>query len=477
MTDGLLPLLDERVHRVRQFLDGVVADPPGTSLELRRRLAAELGFEPGPETLQALTAATEVLDPAYRDVALRSAADHLLLTMAAHEVWESSLVDAERLGAAAEILPSVVLVHREAQEAIARSLSSIGRMHRDPIAKIHHAFELPEEPILAAIVLVPEIERLAAAAADGSLEAAAPSLAVDEASMIEAACDPDLPDADKPPRALLDAVALRTLIESLVAQWREIEATTSPDDDAEIRTAFRARLERVRSAHPVVSHRLDALRARCWDRTKLPDRRLDQTRRRLFGAYLELSKAITGAPAETTDELQARILEAERAGAAIDAERQSTEATMRDAASGAAQPVAPVAVPPSLRDLQRERRRRLRLFGVAAALVPIAIGSNLAYRLSRPAFEPPTTAIFADAMPVQQVVPVGGAMVTKVSAFLWNEWNDAQRAKKVEQLGEIAKSKGYQALVIVDDQGVERARWTARRGPEVRGTDPSVAAP
>lgn len=472
---GCVPsTLDERLERARGFLDGVLADPPRTLLDLKRRLASELDCEVRPEALQALASMAELTDPVGKEIATTAAATHLAMEFLSREVWESAPLDPAALRRAGESIPAMIVHHRDAEIAYREAIGSVDLLHRGAVAKLHADLRQPEEPAFAALVVIPEVARLAAAVRDGSLGQFAPSLSPEETEAWTAAAADPLEAASCPPRSFLDAVALRTLMERDLTTWRTLPPPGEADEaGTEAREALRRRLEMERAAHPVVSPRLDALRARRFERTLISTRHLDDTRRRLFATYLDLSKALAGGTTETGDEMQSRILEAEIEAAEVDAERESRHDLMRTAAAGADTPRREVVLPPDVRDLVRERRRKRVLLGIAAALVPVAVAANLLLYPKQGKSPVPSPEMFASAMPVQQAAPIGRTLFSQVSTFLWDGMDDSERRRRVAELSRIAAGEGYNVVLVVDESRVERARWTATGGVEIVQSAPA----
>jgi hypothetical protein len=266
----------------------------------------------------------------------------------------------------------------------------------------------------------------------------------------------------------VDAIALRTLIERDLGQWRALPPA-EPDDEAaeEARSELRGRLDAESGAHGVVSPRLDALRSRRFQETGTACRHLDQVRRKLFATFLDLRRTLAGGHVEPADEIREKISEAEAAAAVIDADKETTESLMRDAAAPGDAPKPVVETAPDFRDLIRERRRKKVLIWIAAALVPVAVGTNLF--LGSWSFKKvlPTTEEFGKAMPLQEVMPMPGALFSQVSSLLWETMGDAERRSKVEALGRMARRKGFNTLVLVDENRRDLARVSVGGGVEI----------
>jgi hypothetical protein len=345
---------------------------------------------------------------------------------------------------ALDALPSLLDLAREEASALAAAVEQVDRMQRDAVARIHGALRRPEDPLVAALAVVPELNRLVAATRSGNLADDAPHLHADEAEIL---ANPGLD------RGLVDSVALRSAIERALAEGSGAE-----------------RLSELRAAHGVVSHRLDALRAKRFEQTRRGDAQLDAARKRLFTTYLGLSKALAG---ETGDpagaDVRESILAAEREGAAIDAERAQTADAIKSATDGTATDAAREAVQaPDVRDLVRERKRKQILTWTFAALVPVAIGVNLWLHPRGKTGALVELQPLNVAMPVSDAMPIGGVLYSQVATFLWDGMDDAERKHRLADLGKIAGRQGYRSVVVVDDSRTERGYWSAARGVTLR---------
>jgi len=433
------------VVKVRGVVDAILADSPTTLLELKRRLAGELSIEPKAEILQALSALYEMSDAHARAVATRAAVLHLVVETALSEIWERPETDPAALERALSAVPEILDLARAEEAELAAAIDGIDRLQRDAVARIHGTLKRPAEPLMAALSVVPELSRLVTACRSGRLPEDAPHLAAEEAEILAASCEAN--GSVRPDRALVDTVALRSAIEHAMA------AGSDPDTLAELR-----------AAHTVVSHRLDALRARRFEKTRKGDPQLDAARKRLFTTYLGLTKALAGEPVEATGDVRESILAAEREGAAIDAEKAQAADAIKSAADRATEAPPETVAPPDVKDLVRERRRKKVLTSIIAALVPIAIGVNL-YLLPRKGsgalveLQPLNVA-----MPVSAAMPIGGVLYSQIATFLWDGMNDAERTRRLSDLGKIAGRQGYRTVVIVDDSRTERGYWTATGG-------------
>jgi hypothetical protein len=187
----------------------------------------------------------------------------------------------------------------------------------------------------------------------------------------------------------------------------------------------------------------------------------------LFAAYLEVKRALAGGPLEAPEGIHDEIRAAERAAAIIDEQREKTRALMRDAAAPAAEPVLAVEIAPDVRDLVRERRRKRVLVGVAAALVPVALATNVFFGSWKWKKEPSPGDALAKVMPLQEVVPLPGVLYSQVSSLLWEAMGESERRAKVAELGTIARRQGFTMLLLVDETRRELARASFEGGVQI----------
>jgi hypothetical protein len=457
------------VAHIRSVLEQIEADAPGTLLDLKRRLARELDVDPKPQALQGLAALRDVADRKGREIALRSAVLHFALELTEHETWNSAETDPVRLRCAVELIPPLIALTTRVEQAFDASIGEVDRFERDAIGRLHASLYVPEQPLFAAFVVVPEVARLAEAARNGSLADAAPSLTPAEIEVIVAASAEDEGSPPRPDRVLVDAIALRTLIARDLAEFNALALQPGGDEaKAVARQGVRRRLVAERMAHEFVAGRLEAMRSERFARTRITDRTLDRARRKLFAAYVDLRRALAGESAEDVESVRARILDAEREAAAVDAEQATQRELMRDATSGLQSPTPEaVLLLPASPELARERRRKRILIGVAASLLPLAVTANVVIVRGGPAPIATNPDFLASAMPVREIMPIGQALYSQVSTLLWDDLTEAERRGKVKALGRLAAERGFQAVLVVDDSRRERARWSLTSGTEL----------
>ena len=460
--------IGQRVARLRAVLAGILAAPPETMLDVKRQLARELGFEPTPQALQGVSALREIKDLKGREIGTRSLILHLAVAWSSQETWHAEETEPSRLRRAVSSIPLVLALSESVEKAFDATIEKVNRLERDAVGRLHASLHVPDKHFFAALVVIPEVARLAEAAGHGTLAEAAPSLTSEERAAIAAASASGPSDAPRPDRVLVDAIALRTLIERDLAAFEALAASEDDAAAAGTRRDVRRRLQSQRMAHEIVSERIEATRSERFARTRAADRAIDHARRRLFAAYLAASTALAGQPEDAEDDLRARILEAEREAAAIDADHAArtellADATARAAASARVEPQHS----PDLRTLERERRRTRVLVGIAATLLPCALTANILFYGNGARALSTSPDFLASAMPVREIVPIGKALYSQVSTLLWEDLTEPERRDKVKALGKLALQRGYRVVLVVDDSRRERARWSLTDGTEL----------
>ena len=84
---------------------------------------------------------------------------------------------------------------------------------------------------------------------------------------------------------------------------------------------------------------------------------------------------------------------------------------------------------------------------------------------------PPPIAVkaseFSSALPVKTVMAIGPMMFSEIPSWSWEKLPDEERLRKVQEMGRLAEQKGFQAVLLVDDNKKELATWSARGGPRL----------
>lgn len=483
-SGGAIKVVQQRLRRVYQGLVAALEKATGSRLELKRSVQEKAGFDPTPEQLQLLAEVAKVADPTARDLCLKTLSTHLVTGQVLDEYSAARQLDPTQIHGRLELLPVLAATSRKVEGEFQKQIDSIDRRHRDEARRLLAKLERPEEPLQAAMILGPELERLARAVAQATLAEVAPSIGEDEAGLIREACAAGA-NVDESLRARVDGVAMRTLIERDLEAWQRQPIPGENDTDAlQQRMAAFDVLVRDKAAYRVASQRLNAARARSFAGARVGAEEIRRTQQRLFTAYRALNRVINAGPmhsepidtgegqdqdGQAAARLHQQVLEAERAAAEVDAEKQAKQDLVRDAVSGAeSKGEAKPDVPPSQRDLQRERKRRKVLIGIAVTLLPISVAVNgLLYRGGSRGTPVVTPASFEEAMPVSNVIPAVTILQTEVSTWLWDNISNEERLAKVEHMARIAEQEGYTDLHVVDQNQVERARWSRTLGAEL----------
>jgi hypothetical protein len=472
-------MLAETLERVRRTL----ARLPENRLEARRRITRELGIDPGAEQLQSIVrlahdpaAAEELGELGRRSLAVRIVADRELL-----DVFDARRLEPARLTRSAALIPGLLAEVASLEQALRRSTDVVGDAGRDFLLQVTGALLPAREPLLSAVVLLPPLQLLALALAEGDPRSRVPSL-LDRDVEVLAALDAD--DPQRSSRACVNAVALRTIMLKDLAAWNALAA----DASAEQRGRLLERLERERIAYRVVSDRLQqqqdtALVAGLHDFSE----QLRAVKQDLFSTFLAVAGVLKdpagslvapaggadGAPGADLDRLLARCSEGDAEVEARRAERASDEELYLSALKNLNQrerppedvPVGPV---DGAEQLRRERLR-VRLLGAVAGLLlatcfalPFVVDFGGAGEPRIDVEELPTRLI-----PIQSIV-VGPMLYVQISSWTWNDLDQAERIERVEELGQEARRRGLETVLLTDENDRDLAHWSRSRGVKLR---------
>lgn len=471
--------IKQRLKDIYQKLAGILQEVPRSRLDLKRLLDQQLGFRPTPQQLKVLPEMRKITDGGARSLTLQLLTVHVAVHQVLGRLTREGRLDAGALRESLTLLPPLLATSQRMETKYAQSVEAVDRLQRDAVIAVHDSLERPDAAVAAIKVVGPELIRLLDATDAGRLLEIAPDLGADEAAALRHASQRD-PGDDIVARTRLNAVALRTRIDSELAGWAalpSIEDRSEEEVPEERQQAFE-KLEQCKAAYRTVAEWVNETRAAHAQGQGVED--LRHAQQRLFAAYRELAKVIQAGPLPVTNEsaetepdpdhderLREEIEQAAREGAEVDAEKEAKQDTLREAASDNARPASVANVPKRKTDLDRERRRKKILYGVAAALAPIAVLTNVLLYDREDNVPLPTPEQFSSAMPVRDVVPALTILQAEVSTFVWDSMSDPERLQKVNEMAAAAAENGYTDLHIVDEQQVERARWSKHRGAEL----------
>lgn len=261
----------------------MLRDIPASRLTLSHRIEGDLGFRARAETLQAISALAGISEPRLVGVVRRAFAIHVLAVETIRTFWSAMpLQDALRPAGAGGLKWLLDACERADAELVSLR-EAIHRDHREHVRVARAALIPNTEPLEAAVALAPQLDVLSRAMQNGGLLQALPELAPKELETVRMALLADPDPAERPDRALVDGLVLRTLIERHLNEGQP-SAATMPDE-------FARRLSADKVAYRHVSHRLQA---RCADLLRDGQRGAADLavliQKALFATYLKLAR-------------------------------------------------------------------------------------------------------------------------------------------------------------------------------------------
>lgn len=243
------------IHTFRHKIEDLLDRLPHEAGEARRMVTREWAIEPDIsqlDTIVRIAGDREAAGP-RRDLPRRLLMLRVLAERELSRMWVSGRLDTDELRHSAELAPRLLLEFKRLENEFCKVLASMEGLtleDREFLLQVVDSLMIRDEPLVTAQLIGPRLEELAHAAERGELDTASPFLSAEEAALFPQA----LPDAagESPSRAIIDAIALRSLIQEDLQRWRE-----SPEDVAlDERNALLERLQMQRVAYQVINERL-----------------------------------------------------------------------------------------------------------------------------------------------------------------------------------------------------------------------------
>jgi hypothetical protein len=470
-------------------VDDVLAELPASRLEARRVITREWGLDPTPSELQTIVRVAH--DPSaqrgvQRELARAALAARVFVDRELRRLLDCMPLDAARIRETAETLPEL----SKAVEALDDQLRSIGETaapaERSFLQEIGRTLIPIHGALVAAGVIAPHLERLAAAEGEDEIRSVLPCLADSQVTMLASVASPE-PEPDREParssspsRLCVDAAVLSAVIRSdlaLLNQEGEADAFVEPQELLE-------RMTRDKVAYHVVAGRLKqqqdtALLARLTDYAES----LGTAQHNLVAAYQEMTAALSAAAPEPAGGVDGAggivndLLHLLEESAAQDAladsqwsQRVTPEELYVDALKGVRPPqvtASPVFAPTY--DPKRERLR-IRVLSLIAAILFAGCLGVWATRLGREA-DPTAVPLtkMSDTLILDKAISIGPMMYAVVSHWSWDNLSNDERLGSVRALGLSAANAGFDTVYLVDESNEELAMWSKDHGAKLMG--------
>jgi hypothetical protein len=212
----------------RVAIDRVLDDLPEIRLEARRIITRELGLSPTPEQLQTLDSMAHGVAGRgpLRELLRAALALRLVADRALEELLDAPELDAERIHAAAALLPRLGMEIDAIEESVRCTLDGLAPADRECLLQVSHALIPARDLLIAGEVLAPRLELIALAGKHGDLTAAVPTLSDQDVALVATAVAPNESWSDGACRVCINALAMRTVIDDDLASWaisREVQ--------------------------------------------------------------------------------------------------------------------------------------------------------------------------------------------------------------------------------------------------------------
>ena len=471
------------LSEIRALTDSLIDELPSDRLDAKRMIERALVIELRADELQAIAAIAEDGESAgeFRELprailAARALANQQL------GAFSSGRVPLQALASTGQLLAIALDERGRIEDALRDFLGSVSGSSGAESQRLGEVCEvlLPErQPLVAALVLIPRLKALAAAAEAGDPRVMAPSLDESEVALLRSSASDGGLDELHCSRLRVDAVALRTIIEGDLQQWFRLAAEDGDEQVLCERREVFTRFTRDRLAHEVLTGHLQsgqdaALKAN--DRTTA--QALRNARGRLFAEYLKLVPILRrGAAAVTdpvvdeaapissaTERLASEAAEADRESERLASTRVTTEEIYLNALKQSKQSRSEAPVFSGADQLQRERRRLRGLTAVAMALFVVAAAvqvwlftvSDTPSRIEIERRE------LTPHLPVASVNAIGTMLYARIDG--WGDFSGDERVRRATEIGKAAAAQGFKTVYFVDTAGEALARWTAAGG-------------
>lgn len=490
MLSPLASSLEELCGQIDLVLRSLPEDPG----EARRVVTRELEIEPRPEELEAIAKIAH--DPvgvgSVRELACTALALHILAERGVQELFESPAPSAEAIGRSALLMSGLLDTVNTLETEVQGRAGDWQPREREYLLEVVDALLPSAEPLIAGMVIAPRLLELIHAAGHGDLRSAVPSLTDEEAALVTEQVQ-GRGGRDGPGRPGINAVALRTVIDDDLASWLRLGDSTEPANPR--REAMLDRLKRDRTAYRFVSrqlqHRQDtALRAGLRDFAEA----VRHSQRSLFSTYLELAPVLnrTGkrevevrddanGKVDTAENLDRLLRACQLSEAIADSERKSQVSNeelyvkaLKKIESGEGDYAEVRNVDPG--DAVRERRR----LGILSAVAGVLLVACVAVYGGRIGRDRPDMAIAPADLGIEleliSAMPVGPMMYAQVSHWTWDDLEEADHRRGLEQLGLAAFNRGFVTVYLTDENNRQLGIWTKVGGAKLSAAPPEPAS-
>jgi hypothetical protein len=475
-------LVDLRLQGIERQVEQVLADMPESRLEAQKLIGDVFGMAPPAEVLHGFTQLAESEDtpPVQVELERKLLVMRLLVDLEIHGLTSPGALDLQTLDGAAWRLPELVERVEAFRKTAVWDPPELGPSELNQLNKLRKSLMPEVQELQGFAAIIPQVADLLSRVRDRRTDDL-PFFGAGDVTLFQGALAHDR--EERPNRMLLYAATLRRMIQEHLEAWSSIPAE---DRAREAKTGVARRdhpvsleaLKRDMEAYQVLSKRMqtDQDTSRSSGQDALVQQ-LSAAQQGLFAIYLQLTAAVRNpsgdVAAEEDPEARARLLQqlekAEQSSGQGGHEKEDALLDALTAMRDGRNRVAEVALPASAGSVQREKLRRRVLVGVAAVLAVVAVAVNV-FLMSRGGRATPIevrAGDFRSAMPLNTVTPVGVTMFSEMSRNEWKAMPTAERDQRLQQLGSLAQARGFQRVLLLDQDKKELARWSAKNGVRI----------
>jgi hypothetical protein len=475
---------EKALFDVWEAVDKVLTKMPETSLEARRLITKELGFDPRPEELQT------IMDMAGDDalMGLRRELPRSLLSLrvlAARELGVllgENRLEVDRVKVAVALLPKIAKETERLDEKLqstSESMAGLTAEDRDYLLNVGDVLRCPEKTIRVALLLAPGLLRFQQIAMADNPDAETYGLSDYELAMIQSTLQASTECRSQPSRICINALAMRSIMEDDLETWRETFADKLPQDEEaqQARDESLQRLQDDKIAYQFISERLQ----KHQDMALIAGlngfaREMREIARSLFAINLDIDGALREAMAQDVN-AGGKIEDTEPPARKPASEEDAEETPERPVSKEEIILKAIEKVEQNADQTREESRhepgdsrgnktRAWTMSGAAAVLLVVFALVHLALSPAPKGRIEVSAADFKTDLRLAQVDSVAGMMHARVLG--WNQLSQAERMRSMEQLGREGAAKGFEVLYVVDEAGNPAATWTKENGVELK---------
>jgi len=472
----------------RQYIDNLLSRLPDNEPEAHHILMQQLAIDPSPGLISCVMRLMqdEDLDHRFQAVPRKK----LILTLLAEQqlaaILDSNRLDAAQIAHTAELLQEAVRLHQEVAAELTQVLESLSWDDHQTLTGIKTQLDLDTDRIAAALTIAPQLHQLASAVRDETVATVFPHLSAKDAGLLKDAANSTDISATITNRLHINAVALHSLLTTHLEEWQARLNSRSASDpiDGALRQCY-TQLEHDKRAYDYIAAQIQEHHDNAMlDRRAKSTDALREVKGNLFKINLRLAPILRAGfdkcVAETSsdeqsqteqlwtdEEQQAAIAAGEAVTRGVDSSHAEREEALLHALMASS-----AEVQPGERLANQDRLRIKILATMIGALLLGAIGVNVVLWKSSPKPVVVSPTEFSNTITLEHISNLGSIMVSQIDPeWSWRDLSRSQRLEKLSTLAKQAANRGFETVILTDQDDTQLAFWTAHSGPNLLRDD------